>query len=378
MEKLLQLIDEIQWEKLVEGVVSDKRNKAEVQKIKLRPVVIKNTFLIQVTEYIGKQVIHDNKTLEAIKEYIYVSLRDNFKQANIRTEEYTYNILISKKGQVTVKKKKEIEKKKPVLIHNRVKKYLLQEGKPVDFLVYLGVMNSEGFVVKSKYDKFRQINRFLEFVEDIVDKLPKNKVINIIDFGCSKSYLTFAIYYYLKKEKNLDVNIVGLDLKSDVIKHCNQIATDLKYDGLEFLEGDIAQYKGKDDVDMVVTLHACDTATDYAIAKAIDWNAKVVLSVPCCQHELNNQIQNEVLSPIFKYGILKEKMAALITDGIRAGVLEEHGYDTQILEFIDMEHTPKNLMIRAVKKKNVSYAKNQKLDNLIKELNVKPTIKELI
>lgn len=378
MEKLLQLIDEIQWEKLVEGVISDKRNKAEVQKIKLRPVVIKNTFLIQVTEYIGKQVIHDNKTLEAIKEYIYVSLRDNFKQANIRTEEYTYNILISKKGQVTVKKKKEIEKKKPVLIHNRVKKYLLQEGKPVDFLVYLGVMNSEGFVVKSKYDKFRQINRFLEFVEDIVDKLPKNKVINIIDFGCGKSYLTFAIYYYLKKEKNLDVNIVGLDLKSDVIKHCNQIATDLKYDGLEFLEGDIAQYKGKDDVDMVVTLHACDTATDYAIAKAIDWNAKVVLSVPCCQHELNNQIQNEVLSPIFKYGILKEKMAALITDGIRAGVLEEHGYDTQILEFIDMEHTPKNLMIRAVKKKNVSYAKNQKLDNLIKELNVKPTIKELI
>ena len=378
MEKLLQLIDEIQWEKLVEGVISDKRNKAEVQKIKLRPVVIKNTFLIQVTEYIGKQVIHDNKTLEAIKEYIYVSLRDNFKQANIRTEEYTYNILISKKGQVTVKKKKEIEKKKPVLIHNRVKKYLLQEGKPVDFLVYLGVMNSEGFVVKSKYDKFRQINRFLEFVEDIVDKLPKNKVINIIDFGCGKSYLTFAIYYYLKKEKNLDVNIVGLDLKSDVIKNCNQIATDLKYDGLEFLEGDIAQYKGKDDVDMVVTLHACDTATDYAIAKAIDWNAKVVLSVPCCQHELNNQIQNEVLSPIFKYGILKEKMAALITDGIRAGVLEEHGYDTQILEFIDMEHTPKNLMIRAVKKKNVSYAKNQKLDNLIKELNVKPTIKELM
>lgn len=378
MEKLLQLIDEIQWEKLVEGVISDKRNKAEVQKIKLRPVVIKNTFLIQVTEYIGKQVIHDNKTLEAAKEYIYVSLRDNFKQANIRTEEYTYNILISKKGQVTIKKKKEIEKKKPVLIHNRVKKYLLQEGKPVDFLVYLGVMSNEGFVVKSKYDKFRQINRFLEFVEDIVDKLPKNKTINIIDFGCGKSYLTFAIYYYLKKEKNLDVNIVGLDLKSDVIKHCNQIATDLKYDGLEFLEGDIAQYKGKDDVDMVVTLHACDTATDYAIAKAIGWNAKVLLSVPCCQHELNNQIQNELLSPIFKYGILKEKMSALITDGIRAGVLEEHGYDTQILEFIDMEHTPKNLMIRAVKKKNVSYTKNQKLDNLIKELNVKPTIKELI
>lgn len=378
MEKLLQLIDEIQWEKLVEGIISDSKNKCEIQKIKFRPVVIKNVFLIQFTEYIGKQVMHDNKTVDDAKEYIYSRLKDDFKQGNIQTEEYTYNILISKKGQVTIKKKKETQKKKPVLMHNRVKQYLLQDGKPVDFLVYLGVMNREGFVLKNKYDKFRQINRFLEFVADIVDKLPKDKTINIIDFGCGKSYLTFAIYYYLKKEKNLDVNIVGLDLKSDVIKHCNQIAKDLNYEGLEFLEGDIADYKGKDDVDMVVTLHACDTATDYAIAKAIGWNAKVLLSVPCYQHELNNQIENELLSPIFKYGILKERMSALITDGIRAGVLEEHGYDTQILEFIDMEHTPKNLMIRAVKKKNARYTKNSKLDDLIKELNVKPTIKELI
>ena len=357
MEKLLQLIDEIQWEKLVEGIISDSKNNCEIQKIKFRPVVIKNVFLIQFTEYIGKQVIHDNKTVDDAKEYIYLRLKDDFKQGNIQTEEYTYNILISKKGQVTIKKKKETQKKKPVLMHNRVKQYLLQDGKPVDFLVYLGVMNREGFVLKNKYDKFRQINRFLEFVADIVDKLPKDKTINIIDFGCGKSYLTFAIYYYLKKEKNLDVNIVGLDLKSDVIKHCNQIAKDLNYEGLEFLEGDIADYKGKDDVDMVVTLHACDTATDYAIAKAIGWNAKVLLSVPCCQHELNNQIENELLSPIFKYGILKERISALITDGIRAGVLEEHGYDTQILEFIDMEHTPKNLMIRAVKKKNARYTK---------------------
>lgn len=267
MEKLLQLIDEIQWEKLVEGIISDSKNKCEIQKIKFRPVVIKNVFLIQFTEYIGKQVMHDNKTVDDAKEYIYSRLKDDFKQGNIQTEEYTYNILISKKGQVTIKKKKETQKKKPVLMHNRVKQYLLQDGKPVDFLVYLGVMNREGFVLKNKYDKFRQINRFLEFVADIVDKLPKDKTINIIDFGCGKSYLTFAIYYYLKKEKNLDVNIVGLDLKSDVIKHCNQIAKDLNYEGLEFLEGDIADYKGKDDVDMVVTLHACDTATDYAIAK---------------------------------------------------------------------------------------------------------------
>lgn len=378
MEKLLQLIDEINLEKLVEGIISDKRNKDEIQKIKFRPVEIKGEFLIQVTEYVGKQVLHDNKTIADAKEYIFQRLRDDFKQGNIRTDEYTYYILISKKGQVTIKRKKEAEKKKPILIHNRVKKYLLQDGKPVDFLVYLGVMNNEGFVVKSKYDKYKQINRFLEFIEDIVDKLPKNKAINIIDFGCGKSYLTFAIYYYLKKEKNLDVNIVGLDLKKDVIEHCNQIARDLNYEGLEFLEGDIAKYKGKDDVDMVVTLHACDTATDYAIAKAIGWNAKVLLSVPCCQHELNNQIENDMLSPVFKYGVLKERMSALITDGIRASVLEENGYDTQVLEFIDMAHTPKNLMIRAVKKKNAVYTENEKLSNLIKELNVKPTIKELI
>lgn len=378
MEKLLKLIDEIQWEKLSEGIISDRRNKEGAQKIKIRPVVIKNEFIVQITEYIGKQVIHINKSVNEAKKYIYECLSKNFKQGNIRTEEYTYNILISKKGQVTVKKKKEAEKKKPVLMHNRVKKYLLPEGKPIDFLVYLGVMNSEGFVIKSKYDKFRQINRFLEFIEDITDRLPKDKTINIIDFGCGKSYLTFAIYYYLKKEKKLEVNIVGLDLKSDVIRHCNEIAGELHYDGLEFLEGDIANYKGKDDIDMVVTLHACDTATDYAIAKAIGWNARVLLSVPCCQHELNNQIENELLAPVLKYGILKEKMSALITDGIRAGVLEEYGYETQIVEFIDMEHTPKNLMIRAVKRKNTDYVKNDGIDRLIKELNVKPTIKELI
>lgn len=379
MEKLIQLTDEIEWDRLAEAVISDRKSAVcEIQKIKLRPVKIKEEIYIQTTEYINKKVIHTNKTISEIKEYVLKHLQENFKQALIKTESYTYSVLISKKGQVTTKKKKEIEKKAPILIHNRVKKYLLQEGKPVDFLVYLNVMNKDGFVLKNKYDKFRQINRFLEFIDDIVEKLPKNKTINIIDFGCGKSYLTFAIYYYLRKEKGLRVNITGLDLKEDVIDNCNEIAKNLGYEGITFLKGDIAGYDGLSDVDMVVTLHACDTATDYAIAKAIKWNARVLLSVPCCQHEINGQIKNELLSPVLKYGILKERISALITDGIRAEVLEENGYDTQILEFIDLEHTPKNLMIRAVKRKSNSCKKNENLEKLIEELNIKPMIKELI
>ncbi|MDE6698164.1 MAG: SAM-dependent methyltransferase [Lachnospiraceae bacterium] len=379
MEKLIQLIDEIEWDRLAEAVISDRKSTVcEIQKIKLRPVKIKEEIYIQTTEYINKKVIHTNKNISEIKEYVLKHLQENFKQALIKTESYTYSVLISKKGQVTTKKKKETEKKAPILIHNRVKKYLLQEGKPVDFLVYLNVMNKDGFVLKNKYDKFRQINRFLEFVDDIVEKLPKNKTINIIDFGCGKSYLTFAIYYYLRKEKGLRVNITGLDLKEDVIDNCNEIAKNLGYEGITFLKGDIAGYDGLSDVDMVVTLHACDTATDYAIAKAIKWNARVLLSVPCCQHEINGQIKNELLLPVLKYGILKERISALITDGIRAEVLEENGYDTQILEFIDLEHTPKNLMIRAVKRKSNSCKKNENLEKLIEELNIKPMIKELI
>lgn len=379
MEDLKKIINDIDWNRLTDAVISNKKNNAsEIFKVKLRPVKIKETFCIQVTEYIDKKVIHTNKSEEELKEYIFDILSNDFKQAVIETSVCNYNILISKKGHVTVKKKQVEERKQPVLMHNRTKKYLLPKGVPVDFLISLNVMNKDGFVLKTKYDKFRQINRFLEFVDDIVPKLPKNREVTIIDFGCGKSYLTFAIYYYLRTVKQLDINIIGLDLKEDVINSCNELAKSLGYEKLIFLKGDIADYNERTSVDMVVTLHACDTATDYAIAKAIKWDATVLLSVPCCQHELNAQIKNDLLSPVLKYGILKERMAALITDGIRGEVLEEYGYDTQILEFIDMEHTPKNLMIRAVKRKNAGYNKNEKLEELISSLEVKPTIKELM
>ena len=237
--------------------------------------------------------------------------------------------------------------------HNRKKQYLLEEGTPVPFLIDLGVMTKDGTVVKAKYDKFRQINRFLEFVEDILPALPKNRELTILDFGCGKSYLTFALYHYLHTVNGYPVRIVGLDLKKDVISHCNRLAKTYGYEKLEFLCGDIAGYTGMETVDMVVTLHACDTATDYALYKAIRWGASVILSVPCCQHEWNRQMECEPLQPFLRYGIVKERMSALMTDAFRANALEACGYKTQLLEFIDMEHTPKNILLRAIKKEKV-------------------------
>ena len=243
-------------------------------------------------------------------------------------------------------------------------------------------MTKEGKIVASRYDKFRQINRFLEFIEDILPDLPKDREITVLDFGCGKSYLTFAMYYFLRELRGINARIIGLDLKADVIESCRELAQSYGYDQLQFLRGDIAEYEGVSAVDMVVTLHACDTATDYALAKAVGWGAKVILSVPCCQHELNRQINNEMLSPVLKYGILKERMSALLTDGIRAGLLEGRGYDTQLLEFIDMEHTPKNLLIRAVKREEKSGVGAQDpaqgLDAMIEELHVQPTLKKLL
>ena len=251
---------------------------------------------------------------------------------------------------VTIKKKQKKAKMRPLdLNHNRKKQYILQEGVPVPFLQDLGVMTEEGKIVHARSDKFRQINRFLEFIEDILPQFDSGRELTILDFGCGKSYLTFAMYYYLHELKSYDIRIIGLDLKTDVIRKCNELAKKYQYDKLTFLEGNIADYTGAEEVDMVVTLHACDTATDFALAKAIGWNAKVILSVPCCQHELNRQMKNDVLSPIMNYGLLKERMAALVTDGLRAEYLKREGYDVQVLEFIDMEHTPKNILLRAVK-----------------------------
>lgn len=368
---------------LIRVIISNPREKSEgsISKVKMRPVLLNGEIRYQATEYIGSQVIHKNFTDSEAAEYILRMVEYSFKQCEIVGKEMTAGILISKKGKITVNIKKnkcrQIDMKQDgsMLQHNRTRNYILKEGIPVPFLIDLGVMNRQGDIVKSRYDKFRQINRFLEFIRDVEDELPKNREIRIIDFGCGKSYLTFAVYYYLHGLKGLDVSITGLDLKKDVIEKCNRLSDSYGYDKLVFKPGDIAEYKGQDSVDLVITLHACDTATDYALYKAVTWNSKVILSVPCCQHELNKQIRNKAMQPVLNYGILKERMSALMTDAIRAEVLKIKGYRTDILEFIDMEHTPKNLLIRAVRSNETGDVRS--LKQMAADYGVTPSIMKL-
>lgn len=386
MSDLQSLFTDCLNETLIRVILSNPSSKDGVIKICARPVLKNKSLLFQIEEYTKTQVFHKNLTAGDAGSYLTGKLSSDassqtaeFKNALVETKSFTANVLVSKKGTITIKKKMNTSTKQPKisLSHNRKKKYILEEGIPVPFLIDLGVMTQNGSIVNAHYDKFRQINRFLEYIEDILPSLPTGRELRILDFGCGKSYLTFAIYYYLKVLKEYPVRITGLDLKEDVIRHCNELAVKYGYDKLEFLCGDIAYYDGCSQVDMVVTLHACDTATDYALAKAVGWGAKVILSVPCCQHELNKQMKNDLLSPVLHYGILKERMAALMTDGLRAQILEANGYRTQILEFIDMAHTPKNLLIRAVYNGHCADNKAQ-IDELLAAFDVNPTLYRLL
>jgi SAM-dependent methyltransferase len=383
MNEIEKLLKETLNEQFLQAVISNPRIKEGILKIKVRPVEIKGLRMIQCESYTKTQVFHENLTLmEAVQRIDHAM--GEFRQMQLSSGENDYTILISKKGKVTIQKRKVAGRKANCsdLSHNRKKHYILQEGIPVPFLQDLGVMTQEGKIVRTKFDKFRQINRFLEFIEDILPQLEKKREVTILDFGCGKSYLTFAMYYYLHELKHYDIRIIGLDLKADVIRHCSELAEKYGYEKLTFLEGDIADYEGVDAVDMVVTLHACDTATDYALAKAIGWGAKVILSVPCCQHELNGQMKNEILEPVMKYGLLKERFAALVTDGLRAEYLESAGYHVQVLEFIDMEHTPKNILLRAVKQTGQPEGEKQKKLECIQKceefLQVSPTLGKLM
>ena len=361
----------------ISAVLSNPREKEELQKVKIRPLLKGAELHFQLEEFRGKQAFHENvRAEEAVVKT--GELMQLFKQMQIETKKFSCTVLISKKGKITIKKKAVSGKVKEVdLSHNRSKKYILQEGTPVMFLQDLGVMTADGKIVRTRFDKFRQINRFLEFIEDILPKLPSDREVTILDFGCGKSYLTFAMYYYLHELKKYDVRIIGLDLKTDVICKCNELSEKYGYEKLRFLEGNITDYTGVDEVDMVVTLHACDTATDFALAKAVGWKAKVILSVPCCQHEMNEQIQNEILHSALKYGLIKERMAALFTDALRAEYLEREGYDTQILEFIDMEHTPKNILIRAVRTGR-AHENGEEIKQLEDFLHVTPMLGKLL
>ncbi|MCI6705916.1 MULTISPECIES: class I SAM-dependent methyltransferase [Eisenbergiella] len=379
MEELYKLLQESLNERLYQITAGGPRKKDGAVRLKLRPVMIKDELCFQMESYRGNQVFHHNVSAAEAMEEMGKAMEDSFRQLDVETMDFQAVALVSKKGKITIKKKKSGgEKAKELsLSHNRAKKYILEEGKPVPFLVDLGVQTQDGRIVKSRYDKFRQINRFLEFIADIMPILPKDRCVRIIDFGCGKSYLTFVMYYYLHELCGLDIRVTGLDLKKEVIRHCQELADKYGYEGLEFLQGDIADYSGEEKVDMVVTLHACDTATDYALYKAVCWNAEVILSVPCCQHEMNRQIACDILKPALKYGLVKERMSALLTDALRGNLLEEAGYDTHLLEFIDMEHTPKNILIRAVKRKGTKSA-DTGIQEMTDFLHVHTCLQELL
>jgi SAM-dependent methyltransferase len=343
--------------------------------------VFKKAGSYQIEKLTAKQAFHENVNKDVLADRIAQWLSGAFRQLNGFGNGTEYIFLVSKKGKVTFKQKKSALAPKMQPEHNRKKRYLLEEGEAIPPLVDMGVFTAEGKVVSAMYDKFRQINRFLEIIDDAVRTLPPGPL-NIIDFGCGKSYLTFVLYYYLTVKCRLTVQMVGLDLKASVIEKCGQTAKKYGYTGLRFELGDINGYQAPFEVDMVVSLHACDTATDYALYNAIEWGAKLIFSVPCCQHELNGQMESSAFSLMTRYGIIKERFAALATDAIRANLLEYCGYKTQVLEFVDLSHTPKNLLIRAVKKEGKDPAHCRKMleevQRMMQEYRLTPTLYQLI
>lgn len=381
MDELKNAIGQIAQEELIKIVISNKKNKEEkYNKINILLKINNNgKKYYQVEKFTDKQVFHENIDLESLEEKINEYLV-NYKQLSAWSADTSFDLKISKKGKIFLGKKKSNNEKLKNTSHNKEKNYILKEGMIIEPLIDLGIFTKEGKVVNSKYDKYKQINRFLEIIDDEIKK-SNYKDLTILDFGCGKSYLTFVLYYYFVKIKNINVKMIGLDLKEDVINKCNEIAKRYNYDNLHFELGDINGYKYNNKVDMVITLHACDTATDYALYNAVKWNTRMIFSVPCCQHELNSQMKAENLSILNRYGIIQERTAALMTDAIRGNLLEACGYKTQLLEFIDIAHSPKNILIRA-SKANISEEKKKKaieeVNAIIKEFNFKQTLMELL
>lgn len=381
MEDLKKAIDEIIKEDVIKVVISNKANKSfEYNKITIALKENINKKYYQIEKYTDKQVFHENIDIDILGEKILNYVSSNFKQISAWSNSTNFEVKISKKGKVLLSKKKSDNAKLVSKGHNKEKNYILKEGMIIQPLIDLGVFTKDGKVVNSKYDKYKQINRFVEIIDD---EIKKNdfKELTILDFGCGKSYLTFVLYYYFVEIKKINVKMIGLDLKADVIKKCNDIAKRYNYENLHFELGDINGFKYNNKVDMVITLHACDTATDYALYNAVKWNTKMIFSVPCCQHEFNAQMKTESLSILTKYGIVQERIAALMTDSVRANLLESIGYKTQLLEFIDIAHSPKNILIRA-SKSNISKDKREKalseVQNLMNQFNLNPTLYNLL
>jgi SAM-dependent methyltransferase len=375
MQKVLQKIVDSNVFKIIISNPTEKSNP-------FRKIVIeKKTNGFQSSKYTEKQVFHDNISHDVLFDYLNGTVLLKYKQINAWSDGIEHILLVSKKGVCNYKAKKVETAVAATTDNNRRKNYILEEGSVIAPLVDMGIFSPDGRIIKAMYSKYKQINRFLEIIDDEISCSGK-KEFNIIDFGCGKSYLTFILYHYFTNIANIKVNMIGLDLKKDVIMKCNEAAKKYGYTDLRFELGDINGYKAPFEVDMVISLHACDTATDYALYNAINWNAKYIFSVPCCQHELNEQIDPEKLTILSRYGIVKERFCALATDAIRGNLLEYCGYKTQLLEFVDLDHTPKNILIRAVKRqttpKQTKESALNEINALIKEFSFSPTLYKLI
>ena len=393
MEKeniLFESIKNIQEDKLIKIVFSDRKS-GDFNKVIIKPIILKSVKNIQIESFKDNKAFHKNidlnnlKELEDnLKEYI-----DNFKQILLQIE--GSDISFIRKKENFSRKEKESNLIKTSNEHNKKKQYILNEGDKIDFLIELGLMSVEGKILKSSFNKFKQINKYLEFIDDVIEELKAKKLItnhiNVLDFGCGKSYLTFALYYYLKNyRKDLTFSIVGLDLKKDVIEFCNKLAKKLNYENLEFLNGNIKDYDKSKEVDLVFSLHACNNATDYSLEKALSLDAKAILAVPCCHHEFFEKIQKNKNSEFYNTlkimadnGVVLDKFATLATDSFRSLSLELCGYKTKMIEFIDMEHTPKNILIKAIKSKSSNLKEKLTEYNKLKEfLGIKPLLEDLI
>ena len=393
MEKeniLFELKKNIQEDKLIKIVFSDRKS-GDFNKVIIKPIILKSAKNIQIESFKDNKAFHKNidlnnlKELEDnLKEYI-----DNFKQILLQIE--GSDISFIRKKENFSRKEKESNLIKTSNEHNKKKQYILNEGDKIDFLIELGLMSVEGKILKSSYNKFKQINKYLEFIDDVIEELKVKKLItdhiNVLDFGCGKSYLTFALYYYLKNyREDLTFSIVGLDLKKDVIEFCNKLAKKLNYENLEFLNGNIKDYDKSKEVDLVFSLHACNNATDYSLEKALSLDAKAILAVPCCHHEFFEKIQKNKNSEFYNTlkimadnGVVLDKFATLATDSSRSLSLELCGYKTKMIEFIDMEHTPKNILIKAIKSKSSNLKEKLTEYNKLKEfLGIKPLLEDLI